>query len=111
MDYECCTGVTSGFAWTRSRRAGRLPARLPVLAHRAWFILLTGCGGTAGHPACGSSVPRPREAGDDDPGLLTGGRGLRIVDVLADRWGHDGNEQGRVVWFEVTAKHETAAAE
>lgn len=57
----------------------------------------------------GSSVPRPREAGDDNPGLHTGGRGLRIVDVLADRWGHDGDDRGRVVWFEITAKHETAA--
>jgi hypothetical protein len=24
--------------------------------------------------------------------------------VLADRWGHAGDELGRVVWFEVTAK-------
>jgi hypothetical protein len=32
--------------------------------------------------------------------------GLRIVDVLADQWGHAGDDQGRVIWFEVTAKHE-----
>lgn len=54
----------------------------------------------------GPSVPRPGAA-DGDPSLFTGGRGLMIVDVLADRWGHDGDERGRVVWFEVSAKHET----
>lgn len=58
----------------------------------------------------GSSVPRPGAADDDDPGLLTGGRGLMIVDVLADRWGHDGDGRGRVVWFEIAAKHETGTA-
>jgi serine/threonine-protein kinase RsbW len=50
----------------------------------------------------GASVPRL--AGED--GLvdaLTGGRGLRIVDALAARWGHGGDELGRVVWFEVAA--------
>ena len=31
----------------------------------------------------------------------TGGRGLRIVDALAAKWGHAGDELGRVVWFEV----------
>jgi serine/threonine-protein kinase RsbW len=57
----------------------------------------------------GSSVPRYGAADGDDPGLLTGGRGLVIVDVLADRWGYDGDDRGRVVWFEISAKHETAA--
>jgi anti-sigma regulatory factor (Ser/Thr protein kinase) len=48
----------------------------------------------------GSSVPRiPRDGGEPD--VMTGGRGLRIVDELADRWGHSGEELGRVVWFEV----------
>ncbi len=37
-------------------------------------------------------------------GVLTGGRGLRIVDALADGWGYGGDELGRVVWFEVTGK-------
>jgi hypothetical protein len=32
---------------------------------------------------------------------LTGGRGLRIVDALASKWGYAGDELGRVVWFEV----------
>ena len=46
---------------------------------------------------------------DDDGGglgtdVLTGGRGLRIVDALADGWGHGCDELGRVVWFEITCK-------
>jgi serine/threonine-protein kinase RsbW len=33
---------------------------------------------------------------------LTGsGRGLRLVETLAARWGHLGGRDGRVVWFEV----------
>jgi anti-sigma regulatory factor (Ser/Thr protein kinase) len=35
-----------------------------------------------------------------------GGRGLRIVNALADTWGHDGDEAGRVVWFEITDEPE-----
>ena len=41
-----------------------------------------------------SSEPRiPDDSGDPD--ALTGGRGLRIVDTLADRWGYGGDELGR----------------
>jgi anti-sigma regulatory factor (Ser/Thr protein kinase) len=29
------------------------------------------------------------------------GRGLELFDELADRWGHRGDERGRVVWFEL----------
>ena len=44
----------------------------------------------------------PRLAGDGlAADALTGGRGLRIVDALAARWGHAGDELGRVVWFEL----------
>jgi anti-sigma regulatory factor (Ser/Thr protein kinase) len=50
------------------------------------------------------SASEPRLADDDQPGdVLTGRRGLRIVDMLAAKWGHAGDELGRVVWFEVTA--------
>lgn len=35
-------------------------------------------------------------------GILTpGGRGLSLVDALADRWGFHGNHDGRTVWFEL----------
>jgi serine/threonine-protein kinase RsbW len=47
----------------------------------------------------GASEPRLAEDGPVD--ALTGGRGLRIVDTLAAKWGHAGDELGRVVWFEV----------
>lgn len=30
-----------------------------------------------------------------------GGRGLVLVDELADRWGVEGNPPGKVVWFEL----------
>lgn len=50
----------------------------------------------------GSSSPQIAESRNAE--ALTGGRGLRIVDVLADSWGHSGDELGRVVWFEVTSK-------
>lgn len=51
----------------------------------------------------GSSEPRiPDDSGEF--GALTSGRGLRIVDALADRWGYTGGELGRVVWFEVDCR-------
>ena len=49
-----------------------------------------------------SSVPRVASGGESGE-LVPGGRGLRIVDALAERWGHAGDELGRVVWFEVSA--------
>jgi anti-sigma regulatory factor (Ser/Thr protein kinase) len=33
--------------------------------------------------------------------LAGSGRGLGLVESLATRWGHLGNRNGRVVWFEV----------
>ena len=76
------------------------------------------------HRSAGSSAtfrcggPVRRLAGVPPPGVPIGrssrtrrvmrrirtGRGLRIVDALADRWGAGGDELGRVVWFEVTGK-------
>jgi anti-sigma regulatory factor (Ser/Thr protein kinase) len=32
-----------------------------------------------------------------------GGRGLQLVDTLADRWGWSENGDGKVVWFELDA--------
>ena len=37
-----------------------------------------------------------------DPNL-EGGHGLRLVEVLADRWGVDQRAGGKTVWFEVLA--------
>jgi anti-sigma regulatory factor (Ser/Thr protein kinase) len=47
-------------------------------------------GGSAAAP-----VMRPRT------GTSESGFGLGLVDALASRWGHEGNENGRVVWFEL----------
>ena len=54
----------------------------------------------------GSSAPvaHPGDAGTDVAAMTAGGRGLRIVDDLADRWGYRGDELGRTVWFEIVAK-------
>ncbi|MEY9969137.1 anti-sigma regulatory factor (Ser/Thr protein kinase) [Streptacidiphilus sp. MAP12-16] len=35
------------------------------------------------------------------PGSGEGGRGLGLVDALADRWGAYGGHDGRCVWFEL----------
>jgi anti-sigma regulatory factor (Ser/Thr protein kinase) len=43
--------------------------------------------------------PVPRE---HDPAAPTG-RGLRLLDELADRWGVEPRGSGKVVWFEVDA--------
>jgi len=51
----------------------------------------------------GSSVPQVTDTGNGSD-VLAGGRGLMIVDVLADRWGYEGGEHGRVVWFEIAGK-------
>jgi hypothetical protein len=52
--------------------------------------------------AGGSTRPAIPGAGIDLNG--DGGRGLRIVDALADVWGHDGDGTGRTVWFEITGQ-------
>jgi anti-sigma regulatory factor (Ser/Thr protein kinase) len=43
------------------------------------------------------SAPAVRRAGR----LRTTGRGLLLVQELATRWGHDGGDFGRAVWFEL----------
>ena len=36
--------------------------------------------------------------------LAEDGRGLGLVELIAHRWGHCGNEHGRAVWFELRWK-------
>ncbi len=43
-------------------------------------------------------LPEPAEPGD---GLLTNGRGLLLVDALAERWGADPHPWGKQVWAEL----------
>jgi len=54
---------------------------------RDWLHHIDDCGEPAG--------TRP----DDD--LRLGGRGLRIVDTLSERWGVRPQPPGKVVWFEM----------
>ena len=78
--------------------------------HGGWFDVAVALDGHTARVeiADRGSSSEPRIPGDDGGELgvdvLTGGRGLRIVDALADRWGHGGDELGRVVWFEITGK-------
>ncbi|MFC5723819.1 ATP-binding protein [Streptomyces gamaensis] len=44
--------------------------------------------------------PRPRAVSADD----RTGRGLAIVDALADRWGTDSRERGKQVWAELLVR-------
>jgi hypothetical protein len=50
-------------------------------------------------------LPRIRMAGENDEG----GRGLYLVDQLADRWGSRPTDEGKAVWFEMPIKPQTAA--
>lgn len=47
-------------------------------------------------------LPRPRPRAERRPGV-PGGRGLHIVQQLADRWGSYGHGAGKVVWAEIEA--------
>jgi anti-sigma regulatory factor (Ser/Thr protein kinase) len=46
----------------------------------------------------GSETPPDIRSPDDQ---AVSGRGLGLVESLATRWGHLGDQDGRVVWFEV----------
>ena len=44
--------------------------------------------------------PRLPTVKDYGPDAVTG-RGLHIIEWLSDRWGVDGDERGKTVWFEL----------
>ncbi len=54
------------------------------------------------HDAGGPATPRRRV---HDLESMTG-RGLELFEALAGRWGHRGDERGRVVWFELDLHEE-----
>jgi PAS domain S-box-containing protein len=51
-------------------------------------------------------LPRIRMAGENDEG----GRGLYLVDQIAERWGSRPTEEGKAVWFEMLIRPASAAA-
>ena len=54
------------------------------------------------------SMKRP-DPGDGDGDVPVGGRGLWLVNELADRWGVDLGDSAKTVWFELAARHAEAA--
>jgi len=46
----------------------------------------------------GSGVPQVRHV----PPTATGGRGVALVDTLAQRWGSEAAGTGKTVWFELS---------
>jgi anti-sigma regulatory factor (Ser/Thr protein kinase) len=48
-----------------------------------------------------NNVPTPAHPADT---LTEAGRGLELIELIADRWGHCGDEHGRTVWFELSLK-------
>jgi anti-sigma regulatory factor (Ser/Thr protein kinase) len=50
-----------------------------------------------GGPTVPSVTAQPGE-----PDLMEGGRGLRLVELLATRWGYHCDTAGTVTWFELT---------
>ena len=61
----------------------------------SWHVDATGVRVCVGDP--GDEQPRPRIAGDDEPE----GRGLKIVDAMADEWGVEREARGKTVWAHV----------
>jgi len=52
-------------------------------------------------PGLSTSPPAATSASALPPMERLGGRGLRLVDALASRWGLDEDESGKCVWFEI----------
>ena len=48
------------------------------------------------------TIPMP---GHEADALAETGRGLELVELIADRWDHCGDENSRTVWFELSWKH------
>jgi hypothetical protein len=57
------------------------------------------------------------EGSDDAPAarpldkMAEDGRGLGLVELIADRWGHCGNEHGRTIWLQLRWKNPPTALE
>ncbi|MYW03118.1 SpoIIE family protein phosphatase [Streptomyces sp. SID3343] len=73
---------------TNALRYGAGPIRLRLLRGRALLCEVADAGTT---------LPRMRESEDTDEG----GRGLQLVNQLAERWGSRKSGHGKTVWFEL----------
>ncbi|MEV5408943.1 ATP-binding protein [Thermopolyspora sp. NPDC052614] len=81
----------------RHSDSGRLPdgtVRVTLSAPRADLVRVEVC-----DDGSAADDLRPRLNADQDS---EGGRGLRLVDLLADKWGSHVQDHGRVVWFEMS---------
>ena len=56
----------------------------------------------------GAPAPPAVITGD---GLRPSGRGMMLVAALAARWGHQGDESGRAVWFELNCQRQARPGE
>ena len=83
--------ATNAVEHTRTGNAGRFD--VTICQRETSLLSVVKDGGSEKTPR-----PRPVDA------LAEDGRGLGLVDLVADRWGHCGNERGRTVWFELRWK-------
>ena len=73
---------------TGTGRGGRFDVLVTCLPGGVWVAVMDAGSATA---------PRITEGSDTG----ASGRGLAIVEALARRWGHSGDQNGRTVWFEL----------
>lgn len=81
---------------------GPQPPRLRGITRDRSCAAASNGGVSAGPARSGRAMAEPGGAGDasaDPDAANPGGRGLQIVDALADAWGVAGNVTGRTVWF------------
>ncbi len=76
-----------------------------TLAGAALTVVVSDLGGSAGP----DEVAAPHLSDDDDP-LRVFGRGLVLVDALADSWGSEADVTGTTSWFTVELDEERSAA-
>lgn len=79
-----------------------------VHAHSASVLRLSDGGGTLRVELSDLSSDPAAIPTADQNGHRTGGRGVLLVDALADRWGSDAGEHGKTVWFELGAPETSA---
>jgi hypothetical protein len=100
--------VRPGGRWKRTRLGGHLASGLPELEHTS-----TGDGGQFRVTICRNGTSLligVSDSGSDKtpaPGPLNPesetGRGLGLVELIAERWGYCGDQHGLTVWFELQA--------